>query len=71
MKNGFLEGLIKPEVNIETDMSETTKNTYVTYNIGTLIITDKDVAERLIAAIECSQHPFAVKAESDNEVKPT
>ena len=53
----IFEGLIKPTVdttvNTNTDMSEKTQNVQhihnpVTYNIGTLVIADKDVAERFL-----------------------
>jgi hypothetical protein len=63
MTKNFLEGFVKPEVNIETDVSKETnaiQNTYnqpVYINIGTLVITDKELGDKIVEAISRQQSP--------------
>ena len=75
MANGFLEGLIKPEINVETDMSEKTNNTYKigTYidrpviNIDKLIICDKEMMAHVINVL---QHQVSENKDTDSDSKP-
>ena len=54
MTKGILEGFIKPEVNIATDMSKETSDTHITYNqpvyitIDKLVITDKELGGKIV-----------------------
>jgi hypothetical protein len=62
MTKGILEGLVKPKINVETDMSAETNSTYNigTYidrpviNIDKLVINDKDVTDRIMKML-CPQ----------------
>jgi len=51
MLQGILEGLIKPEVNMEID-TDMSKEINIHINIGTIVITDKELAERIVEAIQ-------------------
>ena len=56
MTKGFLEGLIKPEINTDIDVS-TEKNTYnigsyIEIKIDKLVIADKEIAKDLMFAVE-------------------
>ena len=61
MNTNFLEGLIKPEVKIATDMSKETSDTNVTYNqpiyinINTLVV-DKELGDKIVELLCRRQH---------------
>jgi hypothetical protein len=69
MLKGILEGLIKPSINTDMDMSENSRDTYnieiekvdvkIGNLIGNLVITDKEIAKELTNALlqiqQCSE----------------
>ena len=67
MTKNFLEGFIKPEIKIATDMSKETSDTHITYNqpvyitIDKLIIADKELGNKIAEMLVGQQRPVEIQ----------